>query len=62
MSTLYSNGRHAVLDPFCGTGTTLFEFEKTDQGTAIACEKHYRLVPADELTHDELVAYSKRSL
>jgi hypothetical protein len=38
----------------------LFEFEDTDQGIRIAGEKHYRLVPPEQLTTEELRAYRNR--
>ncbi len=40
----------------------LFEFEKTKSGIIIASEKHYRLVPPEEMTIDDLETYRKRSL
>lgn len=39
----------------------LFEFEQTDNGVKIAAEKHYRLVPPEEVTDDDLRNYRKRS-
>ena len=39
----------------------LFEFEQTDDGVKIAAEKHYRLVPPEEVTDDDLRNYRKRS-
>lgn len=38
----------------------LFEFEETTDGVAIVSEKHYRLVPSEELTDDDLNQYKKR--
>lgn len=38
----------------------LFELEKSDQGIAVSSEKHYRLVPGEEVTADDLKAYRKR--
>lgn len=38
----------------------LFEFEETDQGIRIVEERHYRLVPPDQLTAEELASYRKR--
>lgn len=35
----------------------LFDFVKTDTGVAVASEKHYRLVPPDQLTADDLRRY-----
>jgi hypothetical protein len=39
----------------------LFEFEDSSKGIAIAAEKHYRLVPPDELTEEELKSYQLRA-
>jgi len=38
----------------------LFELEQTPSGIAIASEKHYRLVPPEELSLEELRAYQCR--
>jgi len=38
----------------------LFEFVHTDKGIRVASEKHYRLVPPDELTPEELASYGAR--
>ena len=38
----------------------LFEFADTDQGLRVTAEKHYRLVPPESLTQDELAAYGRR--
>ena len=38
----------------------LFEFEKGKDGVAISSEKHYRLVPGEEVTPDDLKAYRGR--
>jgi len=38
----------------------LFEFEITENGVAITVEKHYQLVPPNDLTVAELEAYAKR--
>jgi len=38
----------------------LFELEETDKGLRIAQEKHYRLVPPDDLSTDEILAYRQR--
>ncbi len=37
----------------------LFEFVMTDHGVAVVQEKHYRLVPPDQLTSEELQSYAK---
>ena len=39
----------------------LFEFEMTEDGVAIVSEKHYRLVPPEELPAEELRKYQTRS-
>lgn len=39
----------------------LFDFEQTPAGIAIAGEKHYRLVPPDALTPEDLAIYRTRS-
>lgn len=38
----------------------LFELEDSEQGVAISSEKHYRLVPGEEVTADDLKAYRRR--
>jgi hypothetical protein len=38
----------------------LFEFEEGEHGIRIGSEKHYRLVPPDDLSEDELSSYRKR--
>jgi hypothetical protein len=38
----------------------LFEFEQSQNGIALVSEKHYRLVPPDELTLEDLSAYRER--
>lgn len=40
----------------------LFEFETTESGIAIANERHYRLVPPENLTPSDLDTYRSRSL
>lgn len=40
----------------------LFEFEVGKTGIAISSEKHYRLVPGDEVTVDDLKAYRERRM
>jgi len=39
----------------------LFEFESGDQGIGITSEKHYKLVPPEEVTEDDLLAYRQRA-
>jgi hypothetical protein len=38
----------------------LFEFEKTDEEIKIVSEKHYRLVPPEEISVEELQSYQRR--
>jgi len=38
----------------------LFEFEEGEQGLGITAEKHYKLVPPDEVTDEDLRHYSTR--
>ncbi len=38
----------------------LFEFENSKKGIVIVSERHYRLVPSDDITDDELKSYSQR--
>jgi hypothetical protein len=38
----------------------LFEFEEGDQGLAIVAEKHYKLVPPEEVTDEDLRHYGAR--
>lgn len=40
----------------------LFEFEQTEDGIAIASEKHYRLVQSEGLSIEELARYQQRPL
>lgn len=37
----------------------LFDFEETDDGVAIRSEKHYRLVPEDEVSAEDLTRYRR---
>jgi len=39
----------------------LFAFEEGKDGIAVSAEKHYRLVPPEEMTEDDLQAYRNRS-
>ena len=39
----------------------LFEFEQYDAGVSISSEKHYKLVPPDEVTESDLVSYRQRA-
>ena len=38
----------------------MFEFEEGDQGVVISAEKHYKLVPPDEVTEADLDLYRRR--
>jgi hypothetical protein len=38
----------------------LFELEEGEQGIAISSERHYRLVPGEEVTTDDLKVYRRR--
>lgn len=38
----------------------LFSFEEAKNGIAVTAEKHYRLVPADAVSSEELLAYRRR--
>ena len=38
----------------------LFAFEKGDEGIGVSIEKHYRLVPHEQLTPEDILAYQKR--
>lgn len=40
----------------------LFEFENGPSGIVISSEKHYRLVPGEEVTVDDLKAYQERQV
>lgn len=40
----------------------LFEFEEGKHGIAISSEKHYRLVPSEEVTVDDLKTYRDRQI
>ena len=39
----------------------LFEFEESDRGIAVFLEKHYRLLPPEEIDQEELRGYQARS-
>jgi hypothetical protein len=38
----------------------LFEFEQNERGVVVCSEKHYKLVPPDEVTEEDLKAYRER--
>jgi len=40
----------------------LFALEQGEKAVAIACEKHYRLVPPEDLSPDELATYRRRDV
>jgi hypothetical protein len=39
----------------------LFEFEQNENGVGIASEKHYKLVPPEEVTEADLDTYRNRT-
>jgi len=39
----------------------LFELEQTEQGVRVSSERHYRLVPPEALSPEELASYRRRS-
>jgi hypothetical protein len=39
----------------------LYEFEEGKDGVTVSSEKHYKLVPPEEITADELKSYMTRS-
>ncbi len=43
-----------------GDTIALFEFEETKEGIRVSAEKHYRLVPPDDLSPEESQSYRKR--
>lgn len=38
----------------------LFSFEESEKGISILSEKHYRLVPHEDLSEEELLSYRNR--
>ena len=38
----------------------LFEFEESEKGIVISFEKHYRLLPPEDIDQDELTDYRTR--
>jgi len=38
----------------------LFEFEESEEGISIAAEKHYKLVPPEEVSEADLAKYRER--
>jgi hypothetical protein len=52
----------AIGAQFAGNGLiALFAFEETPDGVRIGREAHYRLVPPDQISPDELKAYQRRT-
>jgi hypothetical protein len=50
-----------IAAQFLDDGTiVLFEFAQTEEGVRVESERHYRLVPPDELSVSELQEYRKR--
>jgi hypothetical protein len=50
-----------IAAQFLGDGTiALFEFAQTEEGVRVESEKHYRLVPTDQLSTSELQEYRQR--
>lgn len=43
-----------------GAVIALFEFEETTEGVRVTSERHYRLVPPDEMSPDDLASYIMR--
>ncbi len=39
----------------------LFEFERADESVGIASERHYKLVPPEDVTEDDLHRYRQRT-
>ena len=39
----------------------LFEFEESEKGVVISFEKHYRLLPPEEIDQEELTTYQGRN-
>jgi hypothetical protein len=51
-----------IAAQFMGDATiVLFEFVLTEEGVRIAEERHYQLVPPDELSNEEIAEYRRRS-
>ncbi len=45
-----------------GDRIALFEFEQTKDGVRVSAEQHYKLVPPEDLSSEELANYRKRPL
>lgn len=51
----------AIASQFLGEGLiALFLFEETPEGVRISAEAHYRLVPPDQISPEDLKAYQQR--
>jgi hypothetical protein len=54
---------HAIAAQFMNDDViAMFSFEMSDQGVSITREKHYRLVPPDQITPDELRNYRQNPI
>jgi hypothetical protein len=51
-----------IAAQFAGEDIVIFGFEDTETGLRIASEKHYKLVPHDQVTPDDLKTYAEGSL
>lgn len=65
MAMCASKFQHLICRPIGAQFTeddliALFEFEQSKEGIAIVFEKHYRLVPGEEVTEADLKSYRER--
>lgn len=65
MAMCASKFQHLICRPIGaqfmeGDLIALFEFEQSKEGIAIVSEKHYRLVPGEEVTEADLKSYRER--
>jgi hypothetical protein len=51
-----------IATQFSGENIVVFGFEDTDAGLRIASEKHYKLVPHDQVTAEDLKTYGEGQL
>jgi len=51
-----------IAAQFSGDHIVIFGFDNTDEGLRIASEKHYSLVPQDQVTAEDLRAYGESPL
>lgn len=51
-----------IATQFAAENIVIFGFEDTDAGLRIASEKHYKLVPHDQVTNEDLKVYSEGQL